>query len=361
MRLFPVLLILILAACEPRLPVAQVPEGTPEGRSTVVYVATNRSDFEGVPARGRAETSRHIRYRVRIPEAHVTGELAMPTYNPDPARHFMALDAVEFDSAAQFSRAIARDLARMEGENRAITIFIHGFNTTYAESLMRMAQLNNDLDLPGVSVQFSWPSANSPLGYAYDRDSTLYSRDSLERLLRSLPRTDKRLVIVAHSLGAHLTMETLRQIEIVDPGWSSRTLGGVILVSPDIDVEVFRSQVARMSPLPQPFLIFVSSRDPALGLSALISGDSGRLGNVTDPSELADLEITLLDVSAFGAGHFTFGESPALIPILRRIARFDTSFRDEGRRPTGLVPGTVLTIRNVTEIVLSPLARYSQR
>ncbi len=281
----------------------------------------------------------------------------MPTRNPDPARHFMALKADAFRGEDQFAAAISQDLSRMPVDDRAITLFIHGFNTTYAESVMRMAQLNYDLDLPGVSVQFAWPSANSPLGYAYDRDSTLYSRDALELLLRSLPKTDKRLVIVAHSLGAHLTMETLRQIEIADPGWSARTLGGVVLVSPDIDVEVFRQQVARLSPLPQPFVIFVSSRDAALGLSALISGESGRLGNVTDPSALAGLDIILLDISAFGSGHFAFGNSPALIPILRRMANLDSSFRDEDRRSTGVIPGTVVTIRNVTEVILSPLSQ----
>ena len=357
MRLLPIFFVLILAACVPRLPVASVPEGTPEGTATMVYVATNRSDIESRPARGRGETTRHFRYQVRIPEAHTPGKLAMPTSTPDPARHFMALKAEEFRGQEQFAAAIAQDLARMKVDDRTITLFIHGFNTTYAESVMRMAQLNHDLDLPGVSVEFAWPSANSPLGYAYDRDSTLYSRDALERLLRSLPVTNKRLVVVAHSLGAHLTMETLRQIEIADPGWGARTLGGVVLVSPDIDVEVFRQQVTRISPLPQPFVIFVSNRDAALGLSALISGESGRLGSITDASALADLDIILLDISAFGSGHFTFGDSPALIPILRRMANLDSSFRDEDRRRTGLIPGTVVTIRNVTEVILSPLSQ----
>lgn len=352
------LTVLVLSGCTARGPIQSVPPGTEAGETVEVFVATNRSDFLRETLRGRSEETRHFRYQIRVPADHVPGRLSLPRGRADPDRNFLAESAVEFPSEGDFSRNIQSRLSRLPSGDREIFTYIHGFNSSFEQGVMRLAQLEHDLELPGVSVHFSWPSAASPLGYAYDRDSALYSRDALEDFLRALPYTPDGIVLVAHSMGAHLAMETLRQIEIATPGWSEKHLGGVILVSPDIDLDVFRQQAARIGRLPQPFVIFVSERDQVLNLSATISGETNRLGTLSDPAELADLEITLMDVSGFseGVGHFNVGNSPALINILRQLTRFDRSFRNEGAGNTALIPGTILTVRNVTEVILSPLS-----
>ena len=349
---------LILTACSTRGPLLPVPAETPPSETVDVFVATNRAEFLQQALRGRAEKTRHFRYEIRVPTDHVPGELKLPGRRNAPNTHFLTQSAVEFPSEAGFTRDIRSRLSRLPASDRTIFVYIHGFNNSFAEGLVRLAQLEHDLDLPGVAVHFSWPSAASPLGYAYDRDSVLYSRDALESLLRSMPETRGRIVLVAHSMGSHLAMETLRQIEIASPGWGKRRLGGVLLFSPDIDLDVFRQQAARIGPLPQPFAVFISDRDHILNLSATISGEESRLGTLSDAEELADLEITLMNVSDFseGVGHFNVGDSPALINILRQLARFDSSFDGEGQGRTDLIPGTILTVRNVTEIILSPLS-----
>ena len=60
-----------------------------------------------------------------------------------------------------------------------------------------------------------WCGLARTVGYVYDRDSALLARDPLEHLIMELTRGSKRkLVIVGHSMGKLLIMETLRQIEI---------------------------------------------------------------------------------------------------------------------------------------------------
>ena len=98
-----------------------------------------------------------------------------------------------------------------------------------------------------------------------------------------------------------LTIETLRQIEIANSGWSKRHLDGVILIAPDLDIEVFQSQMARFNSLPAPFAIFVSSRDRALQLSARINGSAVRLGSLEAVEKLGQYPVTIIDVSAFPA------------------------------------------------------------
>jgi esterase/lipase superfamily enzyme len=127
-------------------------------------------------------------------------------------------------------------------------------------------------------------------------------------------------------------------------------------------VDVFRSQAHTVGALPQPFLIFGSDRDRILGLSARLTGEPERLGNLTEIDRLADLEVTYLQSGAFseGAGHFNLGNSPALIGLIDRIGDVDAALERDRRGRTGLLPGIVLTVRNATEIVLAPVAAISQ-
>ena len=94
-------------------------------------------------------------------------------------------------------------------------IFVHGYNSNFAEGVYRIAQFAHDLQLPGTVVLYSWPSAAEPLGYAYDRDSALFARDGLESLIHEVAHAGaKRILLVAHSMGSGLTMEALRSAAI---------------------------------------------------------------------------------------------------------------------------------------------------
>ena len=57
-------------------------------------------------------------------------------------------------------------------------------------------------------------------------------------------------------------------------------------MSPDIDVNVFRSQMAVIGRLDPPMKLLVSKDDQALSISALLAGSEGRVGNldVGDPA-----------------------------------------------------------------------------
>lgn len=237
---------------------------------------------------------------------------------------------------------------------------MHGFNNTFAEGTYRIAQMAHDLDLPGTVVHYSWPSAAEPLGYAYDRDSALFARDGLEELLKSVQAAGpRRIILVAHSMGSALLMETLRQVAIRGDNALLARIGGVVLISPDIDVDVFRSQAKDIGRLPQPFVVFTSRRDRVLRLSARLSGQTDRLGTLADLDRVADLPITLLDTAAFnsGDGHFNVGNSPALLRLLERIASVDDAMGSDVSGRTGLLPGAVLTVQNATRIILQPEAR----
>lgn len=337
-----------------------MPEGMHVSATRPIFVGTTRSEDVTAPKSGevgRSEAIRFLRFDVSVPTDRQPGsiEISLPGHVPDPNTDFLTTDIKNYPSAAPFRADLARELRAHGGE---AVIFVHGFNTTFAEGMYRMAQLGEDLALPGVLVDYAWPSAGQPLGYAYDRDSALFARDGLRKLMEEMTRAGaKKIVILGHSMGAQLVMETLRDLSMKDEAHVRARLAGVALMAPDIDVSLFHAQASHIGTLPQPFIIFTSPRDQILRLSARISGESDRLGTLADANRLSDLKVTLVDIGAFNGSdpHFLVGTSPSLIALLRNEALVNTALSSGEQGRTGLVPGVVLTVQNATSIVLSPI------
>ena len=238
---FVLTLVAVGAGCAPRGTLQSAPEDALPSVTREIFVATNRASSYGPQRRGRSEGTTYLNYSVRIPSEHQPGNLRLAAGRPDPRRDFLYTERFGYSSSEGFYDAIRQRLRTLPKDDREIVFYVHGFNNTLSEGVAQLAQMEHDLGLTGVGVHFSWPSAASPLGYAYDRDSVLFSRDALEVLLRRLAKVSSgRVIVVAHSIGSQLIMETLRQIELASTGWSERNLSGVVLISPDIDVDVFR-------------------------------------------------------------------------------------------------------------------------
>lgn len=327
-RLFAALfVVLMLSACAARGVLSLVP-GLPDGGATVqpVFLATNRLPAEAQSDRlfqtrfggTRDPKLRFARLDLSIPPGHVPGQIEWPgAQTPDPAKHFVVVAEQRFDGQRDF----LAELNAQPGDE--VVLFVHGFNINNAETVYRVAQIAHDFDNKNPFVAYSWPSAGSPRGYVYDRDSVIFSRDGLETLLTGLTGQGLRVLIVAHSMGCQLVMETLRQMSISGHNAAFRNLSGVALISPDIDEDVFRQQATRIKPFPQPFMLLVSSRDRALGLAAFLTGKPSRLGSIDDPTRLADLPISVVDLSDVKggdwSGHSTAFTAPAAIRLLRRL------------------------------------------
>lgn len=363
-RLVLIALVFLVAGCAPRAELFLDPRDAPPEEVLPVFVGTTRAlDPEEGFVSDRSSDIRFLRYDISVPPDREPGEVTHPEWAVEPEKDFLVRDGRGFGSARAFREDLGRELMGRGRSAREVVIYVHGFNNNFAEGVLRMAQLSSDFDLPGVPVHYAWPSAANPLGYVHDRDSVLFARDGLEALIDEVEAAGaRRVIIVAHSLGSMLTMEVLRQMAIARPGSVSRRVDGVILLSPDLDVDVFRRQAARIGQLPQPFGIFVSKRDRVLALSARLSGERNRLGNVNSVQQVADLDVTIVDVTEFsrGLGHLTAATSPALIELFSRAPDIDAAFEGASAGRAGLFPGTVLTVQNATEIILSPVTELGR-
>lgn len=358
---FAVLLItaFILNACAQREGLLYYPEAARINPVQTIFIATTRApNRTGGYGNGRQYEPNFARYDIALPPGRKPGQIDYSKRKIDTTTQFLTTASARYPSRTAFRSGVAKALRDRPAKNREVAIYVHGFNNTFAEGIMRIAQLTQDNEFEGIAMHYSWASAENPLNYAYDRESVLFARDGLEAMINEVRAAGaKRIVLVGHSIGSELIMETLRQIAIARPGSVAHDFAGVILFSPDIDIDVFRSQVARIGTLPKPFGIFISKRDRALKLSARLTGQSNRLGNVQDLGQIADLEITVVDVTGFssGIGHFTAADSPDVIRLMGKSGDLQAAFEGDSAGRAGLLPGTILTVQNATAIILSPV------
>ena len=308
----------IAAGCSSR-PYGTLVVGTSASDASKVdlLVATTRAPVLQPPgvmfggSRGRGLDFADIVVSIPPASARQPGDIPLPSSLPgNPERDFVILRADRMDLAQAKANFDAR-IKRTPG--RRVLIFVHGFNTRFEEAVYRFAQIVHDARVDVAPVLFTWPSGGSVTDYVYDRDSAVYSRDALEAVLQALvdDRNVDSISILAHSMGNYLAMESLRQMAIRDRGLSPK-IQQVMLASPDIDVDVFRRQIAEIDAGPRPadFTLFVSRDDRALGLSSFLARDSTRLGAL-DPTQepyrsiLEKGRVQVVDLTNLASTDFT--------------------------------------------------------
>ncbi|QEL26609.1 alpha/beta fold hydrolase [Bosea sp. F3-2] len=332
----PRLLIAALPLCLGLMGCAGLPKGVltpvevtvPRTSRVSLLVATTRAPssdrgilFSG--ERGDALQSTELTVSIPPPENRQVGQVQWPKQlPPNPVTDFATTKVRDLSSPSEIRGWVKQNLPR----SRRVLIFVHGFNNRYEDAVYRFAQIVHDSRTDVAPILFTWPSRGNVLDYAYDRESTNYSRTQLEEVLRQAARDPLvgEVTIMAHSMGSWLVVEALRQMAIRD-GRVAPTIRSVILASPDIDVQVFRKQWLELGTHRPQLTLFVSQDDKALDVSRLIGGAVDRLGQINpaaEPyrSELEKAGVTVLDLTALKGGdplnHGKFAERPEVVRLL---------------------------------------------
>lgn len=317
-----------LVACAARGEIGFVAQNAPGPDAAIerIFVATTRQrrdmayDFSGL----RTPRVSYARFDISIPPQHQIGKIEWPKSTPDPDKNFVTTDAVIYDKPSGFRADLGRSIQSRPSKNEVV-VFIHGYNNNFAESLYRLAQISTDMEFRGTPVLYAWPTTEHSIEYLHDRDSALFARDGLQTLLEQLARSGaKRLILVAHSIGANLLMETLRQMSIGGDKAMSRIINGVVLISPDIDQNLFQLQLSRLNPVPDPLIVFSTENDRALKLMSFLTGRQSRLGQITSSAGLGKYGVQVINLSNFDDGdgllnHTVALTSPSVIAIIKKL------------------------------------------
>ncbi len=356
-------------------PVADTSPSSPKV-DMLITTMRSRSSVPGEMFTGeRALNPAFANLTVSIPPSNVRkeGEVEWPKRLPaNPATDFATLKAsyLDTDEAKRWLSASVR-----KNPDRSVLVFIHGFNNRFEDSVYRFAQIVHDSGVHSTPVLATWPSRGSLLAYGYDRESTSYTRNALETLFQYLAKDPevKDVSILAHSMGNSLALESLRQMAIRN-GRLPAKFKNVMLAAPDVDVDVFRQQIADMGKQRPQFTLFVSRDDKALAVSRRVWGGVSRLGAI-DPEEapykkeLEDNKITVIDLTTIKSGdslnHGKFAESPQIVQLIgQRISQGQTLTDSRvglGDRILAATTGTAAAAGNVAGLILAaPVAVLDQ-
>ncbi len=295
-----------------------------QARTVQIYVASTRKSNRDAGSGETLKTPRFSLASVSIPPGHKPGVIERPSITPESRnRHFVALGERKIEADA-FQQDLAAQLSGRVGTSRDVLVFVHGFNVSYDEARFRLAQIVHDGSFTGVPVLFHLAVAQ-PDPRLWQRQG---ERDRLARsageMLQDIAATPGvgRVHILAHSMGTWLAMEALRQSAIAGRADLGGRIGEVMLAAPDIDIDVFRAQMARVGKAAR-VSVFAQADDRALSVSSTLAGSRTRLGalNLDDKSHLAELDglnVRVYDVrGAAGTSDFfrhgTFAEAPSVV------------------------------------------------
>ena len=300
-------------------------ESVPKVADHRIFILTTREASEAAGAfygPGRAPELGLASVDVTVPPTHQAGHLERPAdLPPDPRTEFAVVDPTVYGSDAAFIREIDGELARRPPGQRRLLLFIHGYNNTTSDAILRFAQFVHDTGFPGVPVLFTWASAARAPRYVYDLNSALVARSKLKPAAAILASTRATSIdVFAHSMGSFLAMEGFVEAEQTGRLDPRGRIATVMLASPDIDIDLFRSQITQ---LPERFLrkmyLLISKDDGALRVSRVIAGGVPRVG-AADADELEQLGITVIDLSEIddstAGSHAKFAGSPEVVQLI---------------------------------------------
>ena len=198
-------------------------------------------------------------------------------------------------------------------------IFIHGFNTSFEDSIIRSGQIGFDLEIENM-ITFSWPSNGEVSKYASDTSSIEFSIEYIKKFLVEISENSEdseKIHIIAHSMGNRGLLRALQNMFLSK---ELKKFGQIFLAAPDVDSDVFK-QLAYVYPAQSKrTTLYVSNKDKALKASQWLY-DYPRVGlfpPVVTAKNIDTIEVSNIDLTDF-LGHTYIANSSTLIYDIRDL------------------------------------------
>lgn len=228
-------------------------------------------------------------------------------------------------------------------------LYVHGYNTMFRTALLHSGQIANDVHWPCAMALFSWSSEGQFDRYAADIERSAYSVPVLINLLRAVADKDVDESIMAHSMGARITLAAVAALEPYCKARARHIVKELILIAPDIGVEQYNDDamhlLRRATACVGRVTIYASDNDMILIASEGVHGGIPRAGRVPDKdlqyAACEALDTDIVDASLAPGdrlGHGYFINSYEMMDDVARALRGET-------RPVRAAGGTA-TLRD---------------
>ena len=291
-------------------------EAEPDYIKLPVYYATDRNYMKTGDVYETFGTRRSsLRYGmcvVSIPHDHRVGHIESPSvwkleFSEDPEKH-VVLHKIYIYNKDSFFDKLKQGI--QESSKKSSFLFVHGYNTSFADAAKRTAQISYDLKFDGEAVFYSWPSKESVAEYTRDESNIEWAQHDLELFLTDYISKSgaEEIYLVAHSMGNRGLTRAITNVIKEHPDYKEK-IKEIILAAPDIDADVFKRDIApkMIQTIQKPITLYVSSDDLALKASKEVhgyarAGDSGDGLVVINGIETVD--ATGIDTSFLSHSYF---------------------------------------------------------
>lgn len=315
-----------------------------------VWFGTNRKpDGKGSFGTERHDQTSRGRADVHIPEAHRIGETGSSFWKKLMRLNFrndtLKLQKVTPQERDEWFTEIQQAMhdARESGDTPHALFFLHGFNVTFEEAAIRAAQLGCDLQVPGATAFFSWPSRGSVSAYSADEATIEASERAITDFLVDFAANceAEKIHVIAHSMGNRGLLRALQRIAANAETSGKVKFGQIFLAAPDVDRDLFLDLASLYPQHSERTTLYASHRDlPVLVSSKWHQAD--RAGyfepyTVTDGIDtiaVPDFDIDLL-------GHSYFAQAKDLLHDIYDLMRHNEppakrqQFRGRAPHPPG--------------------------
>jgi len=256
-------------------------------------------------------------------------------------------DSVDFAVEAPQSIGEVPDAANVlpellkQGGAKKLLLFVHGFNVSFVEAVVRGAQLAHDLEFDGDLLVYSWASMGAVLSYGRDEDTARISAHHMRAILQELDDLKKydTVYLVAHSMGTRILADALHGL--AETPFQGAPIKEVVLAAPDINTLEYRNFLEPK--ILQRFrfrtTIYVSMNDFALKVSRRIH-EYPRLG---DPSYERYFQkgIDVVDTSASSPmrrswGHSYIWDNPLVTNDFKNLINLGRGADARGLKPVSV-------------------------
>lgn len=245
--------------------------------------------------------------RVSIPKGHKKGKIESPClwkleFKQKPSSHLMVLD-IHSMPQEEFLQQMNASLKK--ASTKDLMLYIHGYQTSFADAARRAAQLFYDTEFAGIPVLYSWPSRANTLDYNSDVESVRLAEDRFLRFVTEIcqQRQVRKLHVIAYSMGNRVLIEALKKLAM-SKSKNSVKFGQIILTAADVNATLFEKDFPKIQNMATNFTLYSSSRDKALLVSQKISRFS-RIGQVENRVPAFVFPgIDVIDVSALESNYF---------------------------------------------------------
>ncbi len=257
-------------------------------------------------------------------------------------------DAPVFGSAAVLEQL----RADMKDNGRPTFLSIHGFNYTFEEAIVRTAQTRAFYGLDANWFVFTWPSDGSMRRYHDDRRDVEKSGaaaaralDTAARFLARLRKQDRcgeSIHLVAHSMGNYALRHAVQGLRAMYGDTLPRLFDKIFLFAADEDADAFEypDKLKLLPRLGRRVVVYHTTRDAALDISANTKGNPVRLGSEgpENTTPIAD-NVSIVDVGAVvGDGrdvtnHQYYWRSPSVRADVTAVLNDAAAHEIDGREP----------------------------